>query len=709
MSYKNRQTKRQSHQSDLSYRKAKVEPGSEEQRSLNVTLATEDAVQVYDSARRQTISEVLVMKGAVLPNQVPMMDSHDHGSVRSLLGSVRELAVSGDTLRGVAFFGSKQSAREAYDDAREGHLSDISVGARRLEEHYVAKGKTELIGERTIHGPARIVTRWRPVEGSAVPIGADPRSTFESNIAMRAYFDPLTMREEAMSDLYRSQFIALGLPADADEDATAAWIAANPLKRAADPDPVPEPAPTPEPAPEQEPAPAALIARAQKAERDRCLTIRRIATLADLDPKFADTLIAEGVDVETASERTAAEQARRRPPLGYRVEHVGSSTDLFRAAAIDGLNCRISGTAGLANPQKPAPGHKDFQNLRLVDLARKCLEGEGNSTRGLADRDVMRRALALPDITRASDGPAYLQTGVFANLLLDATNKTLLQSFMDVPTTYQMWCRIGESVDDFKRINRVRLGEVGNQPVVPENDEYKDMSLSDSREYYSVEKRGSLVSLTWEAIKNDDLGSFTRIVQLQASAMKRTINRSVYQILFDNPTLSDAITLFHASSHGANLVTSAFTVAVLNTAYSAMALQTGLNSDTILGIVPKYVVHAPGITGTIWSVLNSTADPAAGGSAVGNSGNANIYGPAGGRRLISIEEPILAGNDVDSWYLIADSSQVDTVEVTFLRGEESPVFEQETAFTSDAVKYKIRQTWGVKAIDYRGMYKSTGV
>lgn len=512
-----------------------------------------------------------------------------------------------------------------------------------------------------------------------------------------------------MSDLYRSQFIALGLPADADEDATAAWIAANPLKRAADPDPVPEPAPTPEPAPEQEPAPAALIARAQKAERDRCLTIRRIATLADLDPKFADTLIAEGVDVETASERTAAEQARRRPPLGYRVEHVGSSTDLFRAAAIDGLNCRISGTAGLANPQKPAPGHKDFQNLRLVDLARKCLEGEGNSTRGLADRDVMRRALALPDITRASDGPAYLQTGVFANLLLDATNKTLLQSFMDVPTTYQMWCRIGESVDDFKRINRVRLGEVGNQPVVPENDEYKDMSLSDSREYYSVEKRGSLVSLTWEAIKNDDLGSFTRIVQLQASAMKRTINRSVYQILFDNPTLSDAITLFHASSHGANLVTSAFTVAVLNTAYSAMALQTGLNSDTILGIVPKYVVHAPGITGTIWSVLNSTADPAAGGSAVGNSGNANIYGPAGGRRLISIEEPILAGNDVDSWYLIADSSQVDTVEVTFLRGEESPVFEQETAFTSDAVKYKIRQTWGVKAIDYRGMYKSTGV
>ena len=35
-------------------------------------------------------------------------------------------------------------------------------------------------------------------------------------------------------------------------------------------------------------------------------------------------------------------------------------------------------------------------------------------------------------------------------------------------------------------------------------------------------------------------------------------------------------------------------------------------------------------------------------------------------------------------------------------------WEQDTAFIQDAVKYKVRQTWGVKVIDYRGLYKSTG-
>jgi hypothetical protein len=277
-----------------------------------------------------------------------------------------------------------------------------------------------------------------------------------------------------------------------------------------------------------------------------------------------------------------------------------------------------------------------------------------------------------------------------------------------VPSTYQIWAAQGQSVPDFKNINRVRLGEIGNQPTVEENGDYKDMSLSDSKESYFVEKRGSIVSLTWEAMKNDDLGGFSRLVQLQGAAMKRTINRSVYQIIFDNPNLSDGVALFHSSSHGANLVTSDLSVATLNTAYTAMMLQTGLDSNVILGITPQYLVVAAGISGDAWALLNSTADPAAGGSAVGNSGNANMYGPGGVRKLQLIVEPLLTAHDTDSWFLAANPNECDTIEYTFLQGEETPVFEQESAFIQDAVKYKVRQTWGVKAIDYRGLYKSTG-
>jgi hypothetical protein len=56
--------------------------------------------------------------------------------------------------------------------------------------------------------------------------------------------------------------------------------------------------------------------------------------------------------------------------------------------------------------------------------------------------------------------------------------------------------------------------------------------------------------------------------------------------------------------------------------------------------------------------------------------------------------------------LAADQSQgVDTVEYTFLQGEESPVLEDEWDFDTDVYKYKVRQTFGVAPIDFRGLYK----
>jgi hypothetical protein len=58
--------------------------------------------------------------------------------------------------------------------------------------------------------------------------------------------------------------------------------------------------------------------------------------------------------------------------------------------------------------------------------------------------------------------------------------------------------------------------------------------------------------------------------------------------------------------------------------------------------------------------------------------------------------------------LAASNSQVDTVEITFLEGEQSPVLENEWDFDKDVYKYKVRQTFGVAPIDFRGLYKHNG-
>jgi hypothetical protein len=111
------------------------------------------------------------------------------------------------------------------------------------------------------------------------------------------------------------------------------------------------------------------------------------------------------------------------------------------------------------------------------------------------------------------------------------------------------------------------------------------------------------------------------------------------------------------------------------------------------------------LSATALQLVGSVADPAAGGSAVGNANTKNIYGPNADRPLRVVVEPVLDASSSTAWYGAASTSQVDTIELSFLAGEESPVLENEWDFDKDFYKYKVRQTFGVAPIDFRGLYK----
>lgn len=88
----------------------------------------------------------------------------------------------------------------------------------------------------------------------------------------------------------------------------------------------------------------------------------------------------------------------------------------------------------------------------------------------------------------------------------------------------------------------------------------------------------------------------------------------------------------------------------------------------------------------------------------GNSGVVNIYGTNGSRPLTVVTSPLLDANNATNWYAFGDNSQVDTVEITFLAGEESPVLENEWDMESDTYLYKARQSFMSAAIDHRGIF-----
>jgi len=149
--------------------------------ALKAIIATERVVHMFDG---RLIEEVLVATGAEFPrntalgrDQTPVLDTHMRYSVANVLGHARDFVRNESvwtgwiyTARGVA------AAEDAYRLIQGQHLCDTSIGYLLQEFQIVPPGKSERIDGRLWRAsnvPLRVVTKWRCIELSLVPIGAD--------------------------------------------------------------------------------------------------------------------------------------------------------------------------------------------------------------------------------------------------------------------------------------------------------------------------------------------------------------------------------------------------------------------------------------------------------------------------------------------------------------------------------------------------------
>jgi hypothetical protein len=705
-------------------------------RSVRVVTATENPVERWDESRGMVVAEVLEMDGMQLrpgAKQIPIVDSHDTSTVRNVLGSLRELNITGDEFGGTAYFASDDESQRAYKKLVEGHITDFSITAQPNEIMELRAGQSYTTSRGTeVIGPANVITNWTPLDASLVATGADSRSTVR-----RSYLD-VDKRRRTVDESLLAQLKGMGLP-DGMEDPNQvlAWVVG---KLGGE---VEEPAEMVESMEEEKPVEEVVeqmiddttermeddekkieatarksiegkIKRALASDQKRRNEIQATCKLAKVERAFADQLCDAGVSVEEAKQRIIEKMATQ--PLGRSVEGdsvrvTQSADDKYMAAARDGLLMRAKQSSRVQRTlhgDKPAPGAEDFSRMSLLRMAEKFMQRSGVNTDRYSAPDIARaaigdpKALARMNIQRSD--PAYHTTGSFANLLLDAANKTLLAGYEEAPYTWNLWARQATSVDDFKAINRIRFSESPDLEHVPENTEYPEGKMTDSRESYKVEKFGKMFSVTWETVVNDDLDAISRTPAMHGNAARRTQNKKVYEVLTSNPTMSDSFPLFSSSHASGDNTQGAGAPAVgsLNTAFVKMMLQKGLNTDTTINVIPRYLIAPVALSATVLELFNSISYNAAN----NNEGVRNIYGPGGERPLAPIIEPVLDGASSSAWYLAADPGQIDTVELSFLSGEESPVLESEWDFTKDCYLYKIRQTFGVKAIDWRGLLRA---
>lgn len=415
----------------------------------------------------------------------------------------------------------------------------------------------------------------------------------------------------------------------------------------------------------------------QKAmEQERKRTSEITAMFRDFDVEGADEAIVLGKSVEEAREMVMDKLRARNKVVSVTMGEAES--DKFRAAAQDAVLM----AAGIPVADA-APGAQELRGYSMVEMARESLRRESGSTVNFGDNMELARA-------------AINSTSTFPAIMSNLANKSVMVGFNEAETTYQIWAGKGSN-RDFKEAARVALSEAGTLELVPEGGQFKQDSFGEASARTKVATYGKLFSLTRQAIINDDLGLFSKIATKYGSAAKRLVNKMVYAQLTGNVKMQDNVALFD-SKHGNVAGTGeALSVKAIAKAITAMRRQKGITGEATLNITPKYLVVPPELEVTAYQIVNSTA-------AV-DGVNSGVVNPYKGRFIVVADAEL---TDPDAWYLVADATQHDTIEVTYLNGVETPRLETRQGFDVDGIEYKVAFDCGVSALDFRGLYKNAG-
>lgn len=426
-----------------------------------------------------------------------------------------------------------------------------------------------------------------------------------------------------------------------------------------------------------------------KIAADTTKAIMSSCRAAKLDIDIAMKIIDEAKgDVSKAKDLIIDAVAAESGDQSYRPATITSDEhDRFVAGATKGLMFRAALKDGERN---------EFTGMTLRELAYDSLR-----MRGVAKRYADPMAMVGDAFFMEAGGHS---TSDFAEVLSNVAKKSLLQGYTEYPETFSAWTKRGV-LTDFKPTKRVGLNTFPSLAEVPEGAEYTFATIGERAVSVVLLTYGRKFAITRQAIINDDLGAFTQVPNLMGRAAMRSVGDLVYaQITPDTNPLPDSIDLFEAATHK-NYAASgsggaAPSVTTIQTGVAAMLLQKDPDGNATAGVNPVFILVPVELKGTTDVLLAAQYDPAA---VAGTLTPNPIRGT-----LTPVVEPRLSVKSAKEWYLAASPAAADTVEVSYLNGNDQPVIEQRLGWDVDGLEFKIRLDAAAKALDYRGLYKNNG-
>lgn len=554
-----------------------------------------------------------------------------------------------------------------------GSLKGVSVGYRVDEWEEVPEGKKSADGKHD--GPCSIATRWTPLEVSVVSVPADATvgvGRSGDGLIDRLCAALLRGGEIPVKGAYEQEEVLMNENEERQEAV--------------------------KPCASKETEPAAGAERGGDAaylDKIRALERERIVEIDSMCRHFgmeSAGFINSGASVEAARAAIMEKLMESGAPIPARgsLDVSRDEGDKFREAATEGLLMR----SGIS-VDKPVDGARELRGMSLRDLAIECLSREGES-------GLIRRS--SDELFEMVTRQFYNPSAAFPAIMDQTIRKSIVELYNHVLTTFQLFTTKG-SLPDFKETadHEYVIGGVGDFLKVPENGEIKaDLPRTELLPQRKLETYAKQFSMTRQAFVNDDIGFLTRVPGLYATAAKKTIDKQVYAILFNNATIFDGTALFTAA-HG-NLITTGSkpTQTSIQEAILKLQRQTDQFGDAIY-MTPRRMVVPVGYEFDLAVIFRSAQ--------VVGSGN-NDINPLYNYPLEIVQSPVLnamAGTGACPWFLFADESSARGIQVDYLNGQETPTVRRMETPGTLGFTWDIWLDWGISVRDFRGIVRNPGV
>jgi hypothetical protein len=577
-----------------------------------------------------------------------LLNSHQAHDLSAVLGVVERAWVEGGEGRAKVRFSERAEVDPIWNDVVQGIIRNVSVGYQVHRWSDPVRGTGD-------EPPTYRALDWEPMELSLVAV------PFDAGAQTRANDQQLL--DSPMSDQVTEQ------------------AGGDPAIRAAGPAPVAPPAP-----PE---AVAAVEPQDDAAALRRELKIRKAAQMAELNADQTEAILATGKSVDEAQ----VEIIRQ-----LRLRHEGPNQGLIDGRQPAPVVTRDAGdtmlrgieealTARVMPGTKVSDLGKEYRGHTLLEYARMYLDSRGVNTRGMTKTELVTRG--------------FHSTSDFPLLFSTLAGKSLDAAYMEEPHTWRGIAR-QRNLPDFKLASDLVIAGDLTPEALLEGGEYRSGTLKEAQHQWKLATYARKVTVTRQAIINDDLSALERVPEMLGRGFRRLESNLVWGLITGNAVTSvDGQVLFHSTHNNYAASAASINTAGMNTMVKLLRKQTDIAGTTV-NLRPSFMMVPTDLEATALQFLFPNGFMA--NTRTGDNGPVTVQ--SAGIELVV--EPRLDGTPT-VWYLAAAPTSVEGIVYGYLAGEEGPTVTTTEKRDPDGIELLARFDFGCAAKDYRFIARSVTV